>query len=445
MSLRDMFGSMFLKPRPPSSPNKPPPLPPRSHPKGTPIPVNANFLITGRAFTGSFDDISNIHRRPHTAAVDKNIIKTLKRSPSVDNSFYDRFERLDRDWIEGDKAFKEKGGRVKNDKKDAAPRLLPVPPKPKTMSAKQHKTIPPIPERFLDIAINYDEHFADNSSKPLKKKRVKSANKQEGRNKNRKRPPTNNHESRERSISRKRSERSESKSLASVGSASRCSSRSGNNKPRRQRGRKSRSRTRRDTPRYNDFGSTSRQSPERSSSLVRTLSDERPLSTNPVRANTERKRSETKLVDDIKRVISAHAPKLPPERQLSYVGPVSGRRVLSANVVKLRVDLKQLQDDGHSCGNTGQKRTPKENATGRHRDTKSSPASVNRRSLQELPVPQEIKSTDDSIITQPKRRLLPTVPRLNVLPGATAVPSCLISLSLKRNFAHTDVGKKRNV
>ena len=443
-----MFGGKFLKPRPPSSPNKPPPLPPRPHPKGTPIPVNVNFLITGNAYTGSLEDITSITRsklRRHSAAADKNMIKSLQRSPSVDNSFYDRFERLDRDWIEGDKAYKEKGGRVKNDKKEVT-RILPIPPKSKTTSTKQYKITAPIPERFLDVATNYDENFLGNIDKPLRKKRTKSANLQNQEGKQRKRPSTSNHKSRERSISRKRSERSESKSQASVGSASRCSSRSGNNNnnKRRSRGRKSRSRTRREGPRYNSYGSTSRHSPERTCSLIRLSNNERAVSTKEVKEKPERKRGENgKRLEDIKRAVSANVPKVAPETKLSYVGPVNSRRILSANVVKLRVDLKQLQDDGHSCMNPGLKRVSKDSASGKHRETKSSPAAVNRKPHQE--VTQEPKNADEGIPNQVKRRLLPDVPRLKVLPRPTAIPSCLISLSLRRNFANADGGRKRNV
>ena len=439
-----MLGRNILKPRPPSSPNKPPPAPARTQPKGTPIPINANFLITGSALTGRGTlehnpKNSRSKHRPQSATVNKNIIKTLQRSPSVDNSFYDRFERLDRDWVEGDKAFKEKGGRIKTDRNDNSKTQQAQTSRSKSTSAKhgntgvnKHNT-----ERFLDLAMIYDEEGLDDNNKNTRKKRNKSAtiSRQDRENRSRKRPSTSSHKSRERSISRKRSERSDSKGVASVGSGSRCSSRSGSHRNRRGRGRKSRSRTRRETPRYNSYGSTSRNSPERKPSLVRNSTNDRVISASVVKLNPDRRKLENE------RVQSANVVNLSADRKPVYVGTLSKRRVLSANVVKLRVDLKQLRDDDHPCVNAGLIRGSSENVSGKQRERKSSSATSYRKISQE--VHRETNVVDNVTSSEKERRISSIVPKLKMMVAPTATPTFFKSLSLKTSL--TNMGRKRNV
>ena len=438
-----MYGMNLLVPRPPSSPNKLPPSRPRPQSKGTPIPVNVNFLITGNAIKGSeslerHPKSAKAKLRPHSTSVDKNIMKTLKRSPSVDHSFYDKFERLNRDWVEGDKAFKEKGGRVRNDSK--VHRIPTAPPRPKTVSARQRSVSKHVPERFLDLAITYDDNSIDNTAKSTKKKRIKSANvaRQERNTRSRKRRSASSHFSRERSISRKRSERSDSKSLASVASGSRCSSRTGYNRNRRVRGRKSRSRTRRDTPRYANYGSTTRQSPLRNGILCKNI--ERVIS-----ASVEKRPNEESLSDDGKRIQSANLANAIPGRKYSYVGTVTNRRILSANVVKLRVDLKQLKDD-HSCVDAGlirvsKTKEPRSKGDAKHDikgDTKRSSVSVDKI----VPNDPETSAADETTYSKEKRKLSTEVPRLKMMVAPTALPTFLKTLSL-RSLTRSSVGRNK--
>ena len=452
-----MYGMNLLVPRPPSSPNKPPPCQAKPQQKGMPIPVNINLLITGNAIEGSgsverHPKSGKSKQRPQSAVVDKKIMKTLKRSPSVDHSFYDKFERLDRDWVEGDKSFKEKGGRVKTDQK--VHRIPTAPQKAKTACAKERNVTKHIPERFMDLAIAYDGTNVDNTFKTSKTKRIKSANttRQARNTRSRKRRSASSHVSHERSISRKRSERSDSKSRASVASGSRCSSRTGFNRNRRVRGRKSRSRTRRDTPRYSNYGSTTRQNPTRNDILKQNF-----ISTSVEKLNLDKRSNETSIPNDDKRIQSANLTNEAPGRKYSYVGTVRNRRILSANVVKLRVDLQQLKDD-HSCVDAGLLRVSKERKISQSKvDTKlDSKSGIKNNSastekiVQTDPVhsfadetvrskdetvhnrDETVRTKDETVRSKDEKRKISTeVPKLRMMVAPTALPTFLKTLSLR--------------
>ena len=439
-----MYGMNVLVPRPPSSPNKPPPCPTKPQQKGTPIPVNINLLITGNAIEGSGSadrrqKSAKSKRRPQSAVVDKKIMKTLKRSPSVDHSFYDKFERLDRDFVEGDKAFNEKGGRVKGDQK--VHKIKTAPPKPKTACAQEQNIAKHIPEHFLDLAMAYADDKVNYTAKSTKKKRIKSASaaRQERNTRSRKRRSASSHVSRERSISRKRSERNESKDRASIAGGSRCSSRTGFNRNRRARGRKSRSRTRRDTPRYVSYGSTTRLNAERNDSLKG-----RVISASIEKLNLDKRSDEKSMQNDGKRIQSANLVNETAERKYSYVGTVKNRRILSANVVKLRVDLQQLKDD-HSCVDAGLLRVSKERnkADAKHdkkRQSVSVETSVQTDSGNSV-IDDTVHSKNETVRSKDeKRKMSAEVPRLRMMVAPTALPTFLKTLSL-RSLTRSSVGR----
>lgn len=286
-----------------TSPNIPPRAPAKIMIKGQPIPLSMNFVIQGtnieRKDFKLNPDTSNQERklkwtvfnnapkpRPHSAHVDKHVLKSLSRSPSVDSSFYDKFERLDRDSVVGDVAYKEKGGnlnmkRTANTKSKSRPASARVRCKSSSgkikrrsnsassVTRKPHKDAST--SSFFETVMSFDDetkqNTRDNAVRDISPSiflTSRTQNKQTTQ-KRQKRRPKSGFISRERSPSCKRSERRNSIESRSAGSASVCSSRTSRSSKRiykKQRPRKSRSRTRRisSTTGVPDLESSSRKS-----------------------------------------------------------------------------------------------------------------------------------------------------------------------------------------
>lgn len=288
----------IFKKRPPASPNKPPPAPAKMLPKGQPVPLNVNFFVQGstiqrneNARTDSKENRTGNAKvtksRPHSAHVDKHVLQSMSRSPSVDNSFYDRFERLDRDTVIGDTAFKEKGGRVKSAGSEGNVRKRSSSSRPRRRSksassfGRKHtrdstcsaKKPTQNDKSFFEMAMSFDDETKQNTLtnavRQISPRTLGIEAKHEHASRRR---PRSGRKARERSLSSKRSEGSDSQSSHSVGNTSLCSSSGSKNERhfRKNRSRKSRSRTRRTTPRSSNNGRSSKKSsPERDTRPVR--------------------------------------------------------------------------------------------------------------------------------------------------------------------------------
>ena len=261
------------------------------------------------------DTQNNVRPRPHTAHVDKHVLKSLSRSPSVDSSFYDKYERLDRDSVMGDVAYKEKGGvkqkegvkkktrpasaRVRNSCKHAKSKRRAKSANPSTRLRQQTapsettkhstntindknvrkerpKSAGSLPTRrntnkgsFLETVMSFDDETKQNTlSNAVRRVSPRSilnknVNKQTNNISTVKRCLNSKGISRERSVSSRRNSRSDSignSSIASTISSISRNSRGDKRLLRRPRSRKSRSRTRRDIaqPTFSDFGSSSK-------------------------------------------------------------------------------------------------------------------------------------------------------------------------------------------
>lgn len=281
-----------MKKRPPASPNKPPPAPAKMVLKGQPVPININLMVQGSTVqrvqsanaAGKKENskwtnvgIAQVTKcRPHSAHVDQHVLKSMSRSPNVDSSFYNKFERLDRDTIVGDTAYKEKGVRQKSAGHIRHLPHRPTSSKPRTRSKSATCTSrkqKPQSESFLETAMSFDDETTQNTLSNAVRQisprtlGIKIKGGHIGGNSQRK--------SRERSVSSKCSDGSDSQSGRSSGSGSWCSSR-GRRPARVQRKqvvRKSRSRTRRATPKCLDYGCSSKKSsPDRKTSYARSVS-----------------------------------------------------------------------------------------------------------------------------------------------------------------------------
>lgn len=275
--------------RPRTSPNNPPRAPTKMAPqRGQPEPINANFLLLGNHIDGvhglhghhsrAVPTASEGKKRPYTAHVDKHVLDSLKRSPSVDNSFYDRFERLDRDSVIGDTAYKEKHVRGVKQSKQRPASGRPASGRPtsglcrsksrsfKHRTRSQSANVSTVSSRkslrstgdFFKTAMSFDDetkqNTLNNAVRQISPRTVLGANKATTDNRQStdgRRRPRSSRKSRERSPSCKRVERKGSVSSQSVGSTSVCSSRvsGADRKHRKLRLRRSRSKTRRPTPR----------------------------------------------------------------------------------------------------------------------------------------------------------------------------------------------------
>ena len=298
----------ILKYRPPASPNKPPPAPERMLPKGQPVPLDINFLVRGSTIQRTQDDQSisekrmssagvtrQTNSRPHSAHVDKHVLESMSRSPSVDSSFYNKFERLDRDTIIGDTAYKEKGGRVKSAGSIRHVTQRPSFSKPRKRSKSASSTSrkcsqiddtkakKQTPSRstgsFFEMAISFDDETQQNTlSNAVRQISPRTLGIEKKTPQPVRRRPRSGRKPRERSLSSKRSDGSDSQSSHSVATRGRCSS-AGSRQERhnkKDRSRKSRSRTRRSTPRISDHGNNSKKSsPERKTNTSRSISSAR--------------------------------------------------------------------------------------------------------------------------------------------------------------------------
>lgn len=314
---------------PKRSPNTPPRAPAKMAPKEQTL-LTMDLVIHGNQIenNGKFmTNVSNeldkhvkngglntsVRPRPHTAHVDKHVLKSLSRTPSVDSSFYDKFERLDRDSVIDDIAYKEKGGlnRQKNQRGQSKSRPTSARvrhTKTSTKSKRRSKSANPttrhhecsIPnvgkatcshkpskERpksagtaprpsatstgiFFETLMSFDDETKQNTLtnavRQISPRTVLNKNRhyQTAQNTHPNNRPKSGRKSRERVPSNKHGERRNSiASRSSTGSASNCSSRSGRNDKRlsrRSRSRKSRSRTRRTTQqtKFSEYGCSSK-------------------------------------------------------------------------------------------------------------------------------------------------------------------------------------------
>lgn len=265
----------------------------------------------------TFETFHGIRKRPHSAHVDKHVLKSLTRSPSVENSFYDKFERLDRDSVVGDTAFKEKTvqKRVKSagvsTKQRSTLARIRIPSRlvkskrrsksasaavrnrardtiksseatnyhakekerPKSANAVLRKSLRQTSTgSFFETAMSFDDETKQNTLtnavRQISPRTVLKGNHKDrsrAQTKQVKNCPTPRSKPRERSPSCQRSSRRDSIGTRSTGSESVCSSRSSRRSkrlPRRLKSRKSRSRTRRETPHptFCTFGSSSKKS-----------------------------------------------------------------------------------------------------------------------------------------------------------------------------------------
>ena len=261
------------------SPNMPPPAPMKLPYKGQPLPIDVNLLVLGNTMQPGYipnPERERGHKLSHLTQLkplkadldrdmlhDKHILQSLSRPTNVDDSYYDRFERLERDCIENDTAGKEKTGRVRSAGNHRSTRSNSgisrdrKRPKSSSVTPQNRKS-----ENFFETAMSFDDETKVNtktnseSKTNLKTLRKSSANRSSRKERPKSASSTigrrlrSGKKSRERSLSRKRSEASRSRSL---GSASFCSSRSGKSEKRvakkPPRARSSRSRTRRPSPR----------------------------------------------------------------------------------------------------------------------------------------------------------------------------------------------------
>lgn len=282
----------------PASPNKPPPTPAKIVPKGQPVPVNINLLVQGNNVGSKSQRIQSAHYgverrsrsvgvlpesiRPHTAHVDKHVLKSLQMPQSVDHSFYDRFERLDRDTVVGDMAIKEKGvtttrARSAGRQRTQQHRVPSAKTKKRSQSATCNSRKPMKNEQinvnrnpsdsFFNLAMSFDDETTQNTLSNAKRQispRTLGIETKTIENVSRRRPRSAK-KSRERSLSSKRSETSDTRSVGSAGSRNNKSIRKEKvDKPEgKVRHRKSRSRTRRILPKCpDDKNSSKKSSPE---------------------------------------------------------------------------------------------------------------------------------------------------------------------------------------
>ncbi|KAH3711360.1 hypothetical protein DPMN_070865 [Dreissena polymorpha] len=321
----NIFKRLFNQ-RPKTSPNNPPHAPAKIAPKGQPLPLNATFLVQGQHIdkassetkvvpkckqkTCTSDNNAETVRDTQgckllskdviesklmaiTGPVDIRVLQSTVRPPSVDNSYYDRFERLDRDLVIGDTAYKEKGGRVRSaSSKSRRPRsgrkrISSAKERKRSVSASMSRRKLP-DERstgsFFVTAMSFDDetkqNTLSNAVRQISPRTVLGLNKtgcpkEKSQSADKRRRAVLRGKSRDRSPSCKRSDRSNSVSSRSVGSASVCSSRAAcRSEQRKLRPRMSRSRSRRATPRPNFKGAENSSTviSETKSSSVRSIS-----------------------------------------------------------------------------------------------------------------------------------------------------------------------------